>query len=324
MAHELEIINGEAQMFSVRQTPWHKLGKVLDNPPTSEEAIKLAGLDWEVTPTQIYYKTGEFYNAFPKRVALVRNIDNKPLSVVSNTYKPLQNREAFEWFDSIVQEGNATYETAGSLQGGKRIWVMAKLSDDMEVIKGDAVRQYILLCNSHDGISGVMIQPTPIRVVCNNTLMASLGTGMVSNIWHQGDLTRKMEQTKRLLGLAKEEFDVRKEVFQHMARFSVNDQKIGEYVSRLIPDANKEATDRVKESVNVARERIWQLHEEGFGHEIAGVRGTMWGLYNAAVEYSDYDMPKKVRDLGNYQLFGMGAQFKRRAYSEAVEMIGAV
>jgi phage/plasmid-like protein (TIGR03299 family) len=323
MAHELEIINGEAQMFSVRQTPWHKLGKVLDNPPTSEEAIKLAGLDWEVTPTQIYYKTGEFYNAFPKRVALVRNIDNKPLSVVSNTYKPLQNREAFEWFDSIVSEGNATYETAGSLQGGKRIWVMAKLSDDVEIIKGDVVRQYILLCNSHDGISGVMIQPSSQRVVCQNTLNSSLATGCVSTIWHQGEMERKMESVKRMLGLAKEEFEVRNGLFKAMAAYSVNDAKIGEYVSTLIPDANKEATDRVKESVNVARERIWQLHEEGFGVDIAGVRGTMWGLLNAAVEYGEYDMPKKVRDIGNYQLFGLGAQFRKRAYGLACNMIGA-
>ena len=323
MAHNLEIINGEAQMFSVRQVPWHKLGKILDAPPTSAEAIQEAGLDWDVELKDIYWKEGESYVQVPKKKTLVRTSDNKPLSVVSQNYKPLQNKEAFEWFDTFVKEGQATYETAGSIGEGKKIWILAKLKDSMEVVKGDEVRQNILLCNGHDGVTSILLQPTGIRVVCENTLAMSLGTGLVQGIWHHGDVKRKMAKVKQLFGLAKETFGMRKEVYKAMTKTSVDSIKIGTYVKSLIPDANKEATDRIKRSVQVARERIWDLHETGYGANIPGVRGTVWGVYNAAVEYGDYDMPKKVRNMGNYQLFGQGAQFKKRAYNKAVELMEA-
>jgi len=328
MSHELEMINGKAQMFSVRQLPWHRLGKILENPPTSKEAIIEAGLDWKVEPREIAWKlTSEdgtpTYEDIPKRKALVRVTDAKPLAIVSNTYQPLQNSEAFEWFDTFVKQGMATYETAGSLQGGKKIWVLAKLTNSMEIVKGDEVRKYILLANGHDGVTSVLIQPTGIRVVCQNTLSMSLGAGLVNSIWHQGDIQRKMERVKRALGLAEEEFDKRKEIYQAMARCPVDNIKIGTYVKSLIPNANEEATDRVKRSVTAAQERIWHLHENGQGSDIPGVKGTVWGIYNSAVEYGDYDMPKRVKDIGNYQLFAGGAQFKKRAYNKALELMEA-
>jgi len=330
MAHNLEIVNGKAQMFSVRQVPWHKLGKILDNPPTSEEAIKEAGLDWEVELKPIFWKnpaiTPESVNSFqsfPNRCALVRNIDNNPLSIVSDHYKPLQNRKAFEWFDPIVKEGQASYETAGSLHGGRKIWILAKMERDFDIVAGDTVRRYLLLANGHDGVTGIMIQPTPIRVVCENTLMQSLGAGLVNTIWHHGDIDKKMERVKKLLGLAEKEFEDKKEVFCTMAKTQMTEPKIGNYLKALIPDPNEEATERVQDSVKIARERIWDLHETGFGHDIPGVKGTLWGVYNAAIEYGEYDMPKRVRDLGNYMLFGLGAQFKKRAYDKAVELMEA-
>ena len=330
MAHELEMINGKAQMFSVgKNIPWHKLGKVLDNPPTSEEAIKEAGLDWQVDLKPIYWKlpatmdTADTFHPFPNKCALVRSSDGKPLSVVSDHYKPLQNRQAFEWFDPIVMDGKATYETAGSLQGGKKIWVLAKLNTSFEVIKGDEIRKYLLLANGHDGVTGIMIQNTPIRVVCSNTLAQSLGAGMVNTICHHGDINRKIEQVKRLLGLAEQEFDTKKEILTQMTKFQVNDLKMGEYLKKLIPDAHESETEAPKDTIRESRERIWELHEKGLGSDIPGVRGTMYGAYNAAIEWAEYDMAKKVRDVPHYQLFGLGAQFKKRAYDKAVEMVNA-
>jgi len=324
MAHELEIVNGKANMFSVKVQPWHKLGKILDNPPTSEEAIVEAGLDWDVEKKQIYYKSPtEEFLPFTNRCALVRNVDNKPLSIISNNYQPLQNKIAFEWFDPIVKEGNATYETAGSLQGGKKIWILAKLKRDMEVVKGDTIRNYLLLCNGHDGVTGIMIQPTNIRVVCQNTLAQSLGSGLVSTIWHHGDISKKMEATKNLLGLAEKQFEQKEETYRAMADYPVSNIKIAEYVNYLIPNANEEATDRVKASVTAAQEKIWELSETGMGTDIRGVKGTMYGLYNSAIEFGDFYMPRKVRDLGAYQIMGQGAQFKKRAYDKALEMMEA-
>lgn len=323
MAHELEMINGKAQMFSVRQVPWHQLGKILDNPPTSEEAIVEAGLDWEVDLKQIYFKRDDTpidtYDKVDNRFALVRDRDNEPLSVVSGSYKPLQNKKAFEWFDPIVKEGKATYETAGSLQGGRKIWILAKLRDDFEVVAGDTIRKYLLLCNGHDGATSIMIQPTGIRVVCSNTLNSSLGTGLVNSIIHHGNIEVRMDMIKRVLGLAEEEFEQRKEVYRSMARYQMDNNKIGLYLQSLIPDANNEATERVKNSVRVDKEKIWQLIEMGMGADIKGVKGTLWGTYSAATEFAEYYMAKKVRDVGNYHLFGLGSQFRQRAFNTAIE-----
>jgi phage/plasmid-like protein (TIGR03299 family) len=311
-------------MFSVKVIPWHKLGKILNSPPTSAEAIVEAGLDWEVEKKQIYWKSeNNEYIPYTKRNALVRTRDNNPLSVVSDSYKPLQNKVAFEWFDPIVKAGDATYETAGSLQGGKKIWILAKLKRDMEVVKGDEVRNYLLLANGHDGVTGIMIQPSNIRTVCENTLLQSLGTGLVTTIWHHGDISEKMDRIKRLLGLAEKQFEQKHEMYKAMANFPVNDTNIAGYVHHLIPNANEEATERIKESVTAAQEKIWELAETGLGTDIPGVKGTMWGLYSSAIEFGDYYMPRKVRDLASYQLFGLGSQFKKRAYDKALEMIGA-
>ena len=132
-----------------------------------------------------------------------------------------------------------------------------------------------------------------------------------------------MEKVKRLLGLADKEFQERKETYKRMARFSMTDGAIDKYINTVIPDPNKEATDRVKEHVDQFRARIKRLHETGFGSQIKGVRGTMWGAYNSAIEFGEFDMPQKVRDLGNYQIFGLGRQFKERAFDTAMEMMEA-
>jgi len=313
-------------MFSVRQIPWHKTGKILQNPPTSKEAIIEAGLDWEVALRDIYWSKTDTvgtieYRQIPNRRSLVRLSDETPLALVSDHYKPLQNKNAFEWFDPIIQAGKATYETAGSLQNGKKIWILAKLSDDMDIVAGDSIRRYLLLANGHDGVTSILIQPTPIRVVCENTLNASLGAGMVQSVWHQGDVVKKMDKIKSLLGMAEESFTEKKEIFQKMAKVSVNNSTIGNYVTTLIPPAHKTATDKLKETIRLSQERIWELHENGLGADIPGVRGTVWGLYNAAIEYGQYDMARRVRDIGNYQLFGAGASFKQRAYDKALELI---
>jgi phage/plasmid-like protein (TIGR03299 family) len=205
MSHEVEMINGEGQMFTVKQKAWHGLGRVLAKAPeTSKEAITLAGLDWGVEKREVYWKTpdtGEFYR-IPDRVSLVRTSDQKPLSIVSDHYRVLQNSEAFEFFDPIIKEGKATYETAGSLCGGRVIWVMANLNRAIEVVKGDEIRRYLLLSNSHGFNKSVQIMTCSTRVVCLNTLNMALASGGAYGIWHQGNMKAEMDKVKELLGFA--------------------------------------------------------------------------------------------------------------------------
>ena len=158
-------------MFSVRETPWHGLGRIIMDAPASREALELAGLDWQVESRNIYSGTGAM---IPGYRANVRSTDDAVLGVVSDRYRIVQNEEAFQFTDDLLGEG-VTYETAGSLQGGKKVWMLARLPRKY-LIAGDQVEPYLVIFNSHDGSSGVKVAMTPTRVVCQNTLNLALNT----------------------------------------------------------------------------------------------------------------------------------------------------
>ena len=158
-------------MFAARETPWHGRGRIIMDAPASREALELAGLDWLVESRNIYSGTGAM---IPGYRANVRSTDDAVLGVVSDRYRIVQNEEAFQFTDDLLGEG-VTYETAGSLQGGKKVWMLARLPRKY-LIAGDQVVPYLVIFNSHDGSSGVKVAMTPIRVVCQNTLNLALNT----------------------------------------------------------------------------------------------------------------------------------------------------
>jgi phage/plasmid-like protein (TIGR03299 family) len=145
--HELET------GFFVKEPAWHRLGTVINEAPSIEEGLKLAGLDWQVVEMPISL-TGS-PDVISSHKALVRTTDQSVLGVVGKGYTPLQNVEAFSWFDFLIDQDIATLEAAGSLKEGKKIWILARFKEEAEVIKGDPIHPYILLANSHDGMMGV-------------------------------------------------------------------------------------------------------------------------------------------------------------------------
>ena len=192
MAHEIYIKkDGKAAMMYVGEDPWHGLGTKLVNPPTSLEAIRAAGLDWEVDKFPLFAQFGKDRQFMKKvdRYALmpvdrIESPDCPVLGVVGQDYGIVQNRDAFTFFDPIISEKLATYETAGALGEGERVWVLAKLPGDIVVHKDDKVIKYLLLVNSHTGMASVQIKLTPVRVVCNNTLTMALSFGESMRIPH--------------------------------------------------------------------------------------------------------------------------------------------
>ena len=185
-------------MFSVRETPWHGLGRIVMDAPASREALELAGLDWQVESRNIYSGTGAM---IPGYRANVRSTDEAVLGVVSDRYRIVQNEEAFQFTDDLLGEG-VTYETAGSLQGGKKVWMLAKLPEKY-IIAGDEVTPYLVFFNSHDGSSGVKVAMTPVRVVCQNTLNLALGTA--KRIWtarHTENVLLRVQDARETLQLA--------------------------------------------------------------------------------------------------------------------------
>jgi len=176
VSHELEMVNGKAQMAYVGEVPWHGLGTRVEPNLTPQEMLEVAGLNWRVEKHDVFYKNenGTFERA-PKKQALVRSSDGQYMDIVSDNWNPVQNEDVFGFFDEYVKKGGMEMHTAGSLKDGKMIWALAKVGESFSLFGGkDEVDSYLLLSNPHQFGKGVDIRFTPIRVVCNNTLSLSL------------------------------------------------------------------------------------------------------------------------------------------------------
>lgn len=255
-------------MFSVREVPWHGLGTIVQDAPTSKDALHLAGLDWNVVSRPIFTEDGQEIEGYKSNI---RDSDNTVLGIVSNKYKIVQNAEAFEFTDALISE-DVRYETAGSLRNGKQIWLLAKMPQTK--IVGDAVDPYICFTNSHDGLGSIRCCMTPIRVVCNNTL--SLALENASRSWstkHVGDISTKLAEARRTLILANDYMNNLAETADKLANTTFTQSKVEEFVSELFK-APDDATDRVKNNVEASKQAFMYCY---FAPDIAKFQGTAWG-----------------------------------------------
>jgi len=330
MAHELRIENGQASMFYVGAPPWHGLGTKLDKPPTAAEAIRAANLDWEVRKVPLYACEGLNNCRVPRRHAIVPSFDwgkqNCPIfGMVSENYQPLQNRDAFGFFDPIIKQKAATYHTAGALGKGERIWVLVQLPEPIRIVGDDLAQKFLLLSNSHDGGSAVQIKFTPTRVVCQNTLTMALERGPTLRVAHYGNMRERLEQAASILATVSARFAEIEKAFRTMVQVQVSQDRLTEYLAQVFPDP--EPTDTVtpryeRAVAQVQNQRRWsaELFEQGAGNRLKGVTGTLWAAYNGVTEMVDH------RDYGfgaNRRLFnvwfGTGYSTKARAFNVAVE-----
>lgn len=214
MAAEVE------SMFYVREAPWHGLGTGVREAPDSREALRLAGLDWNVVQEPIYTARKELVEGHK---ANVRDSDRKPLGVVTDRYRVIQNREAFAFTDSLLGEG-VRYETAGSLLGGRKVWLLARMPREY-IISGERVSPYLLFSNAHDGSGAVRVALTPIRVVCNNTLNLALATAKRSwSMAHTGDVRSRMKEAEDTLFLAGQYMDSLGKEFDALRKKKLSDR----------------------------------------------------------------------------------------------------
>lgn len=235
-------------MFYVRVAPWHGLGTCVEEALNSQEALEKSGLNWTVEQRPIL--TGN--SIIPGYRANIRDTDKKILGVVSDRYKVVQNAEAFAFTDALLGEG-VKYETAGSLQEGRKIWLLAKLPDKY-IIEGEQIDPYLVFSSSHDGSGAIKVCMTPIRVVCQNTLNLALSSAkrMWSTI-HVGDLAAKMDEAHNTLLLAEKYMGKLGTEISRLSKIKLSDSKVMEYIDLLLP-MDKRPTDLHRKNIARVRE----------------------------------------------------------------------
>jgi len=329
MAHELLIEHGKASMFYVNDVPWHRLGTQLEKPPgSSEEAIAAAGLDWEVVKAPLYISGVGRLIPLEDRFAIVRTDhlhrdDCKPFGVVGRDYEPLQNRDAFRFCDPLLREGHVTFETAGALGQGERVWVLARCKGDVKVGPDD-LQRYLLLTNTHNGTGSVTMKFTPIRVVCQNTLSAAVGgDGRTFRVRHDSHLQSRLRETSAVLDIIYRTYEELQKGFESMMQMDLQPGALDAYLKDVFPDPSKPDDQRAGDRIQRDRLAAAYFSRHGKGNNADGVRGTLWAAYNGVTEYVDHRKPNALaRDFStrrlNYVWFGGGATIKQRALIQAL------
>lgn len=316
-------------MMYVGKPPWHELGTRLETPPaTSDEAIRAARLDWNVLKVPLFASDGQHWYRVPERVALVPESEwGKPACPIFGTaqdsYAPLQNEVAFSFFDPLVKRGDATYETAGALGQGEKVWVLAKIKKSVRIAATDELEKYVLLTNGHDGNTAVQVLLTPVRVVCQNTLSLALHrAGSIPQIYHQTGMRRKLADAFVEIEKVVQAYDNLEATFNEMAKAQVSQDRLSEYLRAVFPDPtpptkNKKTQERYEREVaEVKRNRSGSadLFESGKGNKTPRVSGTLWAAYNGVVEHLDHRCPYSSRSERFAKLiFGEVARVKTSA-----------
>lgn len=278
-------------MFSVREKPWHGLGTIVKEAPTSEEALRLAGLDWDVVQSPIYTNHGkvEGYKAN------IRSTDRQVLGVVSDRYRIVQNTEAFSFTDELLGQG-VRYETAGSLMGGRKVWLLARLPREF-IIAGERISPYLVFSNTHDGSGAVRVAVTPIRVCCNNTLNLALSTTARSfSMVHTGDVKEKVSEAKQTLFMADNYMENLGREFERLRKQKISDQQVREYIDQLLPIEPGASSVTVKNMKKLRNDMAMRYFD---APDLKGVGNNAYRFINAVSDFATHAEP--IRRTKNYQ-----------------------
>lgn len=279
-------------MFYVREKPWHGLGTKVMQAPTSAEALSLAGLDWEVEQEPIFTENNILISGYR---ANVRSTDRKVLGVVTDKYKVVQNTEAFAFTDALLGEG-VQYETAGSLMGGRKIWLLARLPKEY-YMAGEKISPYLVFSNTHDGSGSVKVAITPIRVLCNNTLNLALSTAKRSfSMIHTGDISEKMKEARDTLFMAEEYMDSLGKEFDTLRKKKLTDNQVKEYIEMLIPS---DKADTVQQQKNIKRLRDDVARRYFEAPDLIDIGKNAYRFINAVSDFATHAQP--LRRTVNYK-----------------------
>lgn len=279
-------------MFYTRVAPWHGLGTCVETALTSEEALEKSGLNWTVNQCPIMTNA---LAPIPGYKANLRETDGKVLGVVTDRYKVVQNSEAFAFTDALLGEG-VCYETAGSLQEGRKIWLLAKLPDRY-IIEGEQIEPYLVFSSSHDGNGSIKVAMTPVRVVCQNTLNIAISTA--KRIWttvHVGEMAAKLSEAHNTLLLAEKYMGKLGTEFSRLSKIKLSDNRVNEYIEILLP-MDEEPTEIRSKNIMRIREDLKQRYFDA--PDLRHIGKNAYRFICAVSDFATHARP--IRETASYR-----------------------
>lgn len=318
MAHMVEIIDGKAQMAYAGETPWHGLGTKVPADLSPLQMLDAAGLDWNVDLYPAYADVAG-QKIYSGRSVLVRDRDNRVLDTVGDDWKPVQNSDAFQFFNDFVAQGDMEMHTAGSLRDGQIVWALAKVKDSFELFGGDQVDSYLLFTNPHKYGQSIDVRFTPIRVVCNNTLTLSLNQQAKNSVKVSHRQEFDGDRVKEMLGIAKEKLVSYKEMAQHLGSKRYTNESVVEYFQRVFPVLTQKQDS--KKELSKSAQMALDIMDQQPGAEFA--EGSWWQAFNAVTFMTDHVIGRNADNRLQSAWYGANKNLKIKALETAVEMADA-
>ena len=306
-------------MAYVGETPWHGLGKRVPADVSPEQMLEAANLNWTVEKVPMFYDTGDG-PVLTKSRALIRSTDKKLLTVINDSWNPVQNQEAFEFFNDFVAAGDMEMHTAGSLRDGRMVWAMAQIKDSFELFGGDRVEGYLLFSNPHEFGRSIDIRFTPVRVVCNNTLTLALDNESKHAVKVSHRAIFDGDTVKETLGIAKDKLQRYKEQALFLGQRMYKKETIVEYFNRVFPSMSKDELkkqDLTKAPVSrQAEEAMAVLHTQP-GAKFA--EGSWWQAFNTVTYMADHKLGRSQDSRLSSSWYGLNRAKKEKALELALE-----
>jgi len=302
MAHELEIIEGKAQMFSTGGiVPWHGLGTIIeDEAVKAAEALELAGLDWtvELVPTAQYIGIDEetnenIWDETPGTFSVQRSSDLKSVGMVKSRYVPLNNVDAFQLGDDLLDDPEAHWHTAGSLKGGSLVWMLAKLNEDIKIagMEDELISSYLMISNSHDGSKAVEATVTPVRVVCNNTFTAALKNAKRTfKIRHTKNMSGRIAEAKNALGITHTYMAELEKLGNNLVGQSFSNAEFNDFLESLVPTKGLDDGIALTKALN-KQELISEIRANK--PDLQNIKNTKWSALQAVIDMHDHHITSR-------------------------------
>lgn len=322
-------------MAYAHEVPWHGLGVSVSNDLTPDEMLTAAGLDWTVSKRPLYFpkldvegNLSKNLRIVPDEFAIIRDSDESVLDTCGDKWKPVQNRDIFDFFTRFVKAGDMTMETAGSLKGGRYIWALARLNEEFTLAKGDKTIAYMLLSQPHRFGVSMTAALTPIRVVCWNTITAALGSDLSGK--NSGNASFRMPHSRaftdevkasaeQALGLAHEGMKAYTHTAELLSNTAAKHENVMDYFHTVLQleQEEQEANDNDEADLNRNVKRMQEALTHAPGQDLN--KGTWWSAFNATTYCADHIMGRTSENRLASAWFGPHAALKRRALSLAVD-----